>query len=309
MIWNSYLLKLYTDMGEKPFIRDFLIDGIIGGGTNYNFVSPYIINSGPIIVGIRAPNIEFRFTEEEEKKYSNIESDIKNIQEFISFIFYNSQIDMLDTVSKNRLSILNVSRQIGTTTIMALYVLHYAMFNKNKTTLVLCPTTALCKSFYEIIYSLYIPLPFFLKKGIANNRSPYKIVFDNGSQILLGIDPEKYIMTNIDTLVLSDLAHNSHQSEINSMLVPRLLSIRDGRIIIFSTPTESDKYFSDIYLNNNNFVSKEYPWYVIPNRDGAWKKDMMNNIHNTRSFAQEFECFLPNTKSFYRHINLNNLII
>lgn len=309
MEWNYKLLKSYEKLGEKVFLRDFLIEEILSEDTPENtsdFIRPYIVNNGEIVHGLRAPNVSYRFSRKERKTFNDVKDDILKIEDFLSFLLYEYQKEMLSTVSNNRLSIFNISRQIGSTTAIALHALHYSMFNKNKVCLILCPDVLSCKDFYDSIYKLYLPLPFFIKRGIANTKSGKKIVFDNGSQILFGTDPENFLMLHIDNLILQDLAFNKKQSNIGNLLVTRLSSIKDGRVIIFSGPSsDSNSYISNIFLNNNSFFKKTYKWSVT-SRSEDWKKEIIRQI-GLNSFAREYECLIPNTKEYNRFVNLNYL--
>lgn len=302
MVWNSELINLYNKIGKTAFIRDEMISSILGENVS-KFKCPYVND----IHVLRSSNIKYDFSSSEMQRVLEVKNDIKKIQDYVLLDLLDFQEDMLETISQNRFTLFNVSRQIGTSTVMSLYTLYYALFNNQKTTMVVCPNQDSCQRFYELILSMYFPLPFFMKKGIKKNKTKSSISFDNGSKIHIKSTFDSCIGFNIDNLILSDFSFHKKQEKTFNYLFPTIRANAESRIIIFSIPNKSDDRFASLLNDASAFTRKSYPWTVIKERDEQWENDRIKEI-GVENFIKLYECMIPDSKSYSRSLNLKKIL-
>lgn len=216
---------------------------------------------------------------------------------------------MIKDIHSNRFSILNVSRQIGTSTIFSIYILYYVSFFEMKNVHIVGIPNATGKMYSEI-FNLYEKLPFFIKKGIVDFNRDF-IKFDNGCIIRFSQDLSIGTGQSIDYLVLPDYAY--YENNNLAKAIAPISSIRsDTKISIFSTPNSTLHKqvdgFSKIYLGNDKIWFRDmYTWDVVSGRDETWKKGIID-ILGEKEFITQYECAIPGTKSYNRYLKLMNLV-
>ena len=100
----------------------------------------------------------------------------------ISIALRNYQKEMLDILFNNRLSIFNLSRQLGKTTAIAIYLAHYAIFNESKNVGILAHKGSMSREVLERVKQALELLPDFLQPGIVEwNKG--SIELENGCRI------------------------------------------------------------------------------------------------------------------------------
>ena len=236
--------------------------------------------------GIRREGIKFATTKKELEEYVKCSMDI---QYFINTYcqikredgtfgpmrLRDYQQDMLD-LYMNKYSILMCSRQLGKTVSAALLILHFSLFNTDKNIMIVANKGKTVEEIISKIKDIYMPLPFFLKKGVINwNLST--IVFDNGCKIKTEKrSSSPAIGQSIDLLYLDEFAHVPKNiiEPYYTAVIPVLSSIHNSRLIITSTPkglnlfhkllVESELEHDD--PNWNGFHSKRIYWWSVKGR-------------------------------------------
>ena len=222
---------------------------------------------------------------------------------------YDYQVRAIEGFQNNRWCILKCGRQLGKTTVIAIYLFWFACFNKNKSLLVASKDNSGAIDIMDRIRYAYEELPVWLKPGVKYyNR--HSIEFDNGSTI-------RSVSTNENTgrgksislLMLDELAfvRTSVQSLMWSSLAPTLST--GGSCIISSTPNGDSELFATLWREAVSGVSSELPqgedeneesqkddffpidiaWNEHPDRTEAYKISMIKKIGIER-WKQEYEC-------------------
>ncbi len=93
------------------------------------------------------------------------------------------------TKEKKPFLIINASRQVGKTTLSAIFLVHFAIFNQDKTVAVLANKEKTALEIMQRIKMVYENLPLFLQAGIGGGvggggYSKSKIELGNGSRII-----------------------------------------------------------------------------------------------------------------------------
>lgn len=100
----------------------------------------------------------------------------------IPFEPYDYQVTMIKNFYENRFSINLCPRQCGKSTIATAFILHYVLFNENKTIAILANKQATAVEILDRIKLAYENLPKWMQHGIRTwNKT--EIVLENGSKI------------------------------------------------------------------------------------------------------------------------------
>lgn len=116
------------------------------------------------------------------KKYCFISHPVRGK---ILFNLYPFQEQTLQAFAQNNFTIINKSRQLGISTLVAMYALWIMLFNPNKTILVIATKQETAKNMVTKVKFMYDNLPSWLrgtKRPEENNRLSLKLA--NGSQII-----------------------------------------------------------------------------------------------------------------------------
>lgn len=212
------------------------------------------------------------------------------LQGGIPFPLYDFQRHTLKQFETHRFNIMNSARQMGTTTLMCSFILWYALFNTDKTIVTISNRMANSMELANRIRFAYEHLPEYLQVGIVR-YSKTEIEFDNGSKILFkAASPHVCRGLSCDLICIDSAAYISHKIgyEMWHSLMPILST--GGRVIIASTPGDTQGLFYDLWHKDNNGFNKIFlPWHVHPERDEHFAKrykDVLGDEH----FAREFEC-------------------
>lgn len=225
----------------------------------------------------------------------------------IDLVLRPFQEDLLSAfVSHNRV-VINASRQIGKSTVTAIYAIHYAMFNDHKNVWILANKGKTAKSTLRKLKIMYESLPIWMQVGIVNWTSEM-VEFENGTIINVGTTTSESARSETISLLILDefgriLPHI--EDDFVTSVFPTVSSSPDTQVIIVSTPKGMANTFYRVCRDAKRLVSKEsrigsngymyfeYDWKVVPERlaDPNWmiqaKKELKND---ERKFAQEYCC-------------------
>jgi hypothetical protein len=252
-------------------------------------------------VGTRKSNLSFLYTQEELIEYSRCYNDpLYFIDKYckrtltddtqIDIKLFDYQKNVLDVVKDNKFTILLNSYQMGISTILSCFFLHYITFNSKKSIYVLSHKTLLSIEVINIMKSVYYNLPFFLKGGIINWNLK-NITFDNESRIISGKFPVA-IGSNADIVYIIDFAHIPDDviEKEYVYIVPAVSTSKDSKLIISSSPNGYNyfyKLFQDAEAGKNDFKPVKVYWWQYPGRDEKWKENKIKII-GEKSFSQHY---------------------
>lgn len=213
----------------------------------------------------------------------------------IPFKLYPYQEEVMRMYVENRYNILLSARQTGKTETTCAYLLWYAIFNNDKTVLVVSNKSTNSKEIIAKIQYAYEELPDWLKPGINENSwNKHECAFENKSRIIAQTTaPDSGRGLAISLLYCDEFAFvRAHiQEEFWDSVSPTLAT--GGSCIISSTPNGDSNLFAALWrqaeAQTNEFQPKHIPWDAPPGRDEAFKKTQMGLL-GERKWKQEYEC-------------------
>ncbi len=191
-------------------------------------------------------------------------------------------------------------------TVVSIFCTWYAIFNKNKTVVIISRGKAEAQDVLEKIKLSIENLPFGLQCGLREwNKS--RIDFDNGSKIIVKADARG---ATGNVLLVDEAAFVKGWSEFSQSTLPILAVSKDSRLMLVSTPNGKNHFYDYWWkanleeghpLKKKNFVPHFVPWDIVPGRDEQWKQDMLEllggEIRNSggadtaeAKFEREFNC-------------------
>jgi hypothetical protein len=237
------------------------------------------------------------------KHFFHIQHPVKGKMLFDPFEY---QERLLQSYHDFRFNINMLPRQSGKTTCASAYLLWFAMFHPDQTSLVAAHKYTGSQEIMQRIRYGYELCPDFLRAGVVSYNKG-SIDFDNGSRIvsatttgntgrgmsisLLYCDEFAFVQPNIAT-------------EFWTSISPTLAT--GGRAIITSTPNSDEDEFAIIWkesqdkfnefgderndgLGRNGFHGFRAEWFEHPDRDDEWKRIEMGRIGEER-FRREYGC-------------------
>ena len=191
-------------------------------------------------------------------------------------------------------TIIMLPRQMGKTTLVTGYLLHYALFNENKNIFVIANKEKTAMEIMRRIQLAYRDLPMWLQQEVVEwNKS--SIVLGNGTRITAATtSPDSISGQAVNLLYIDEFAKvPAHLAEeFITSTYPVISSGKTAKIIISSTPVGMNHFYEfwmKAVKNDSNFYPVKVGWWENPTRDKAWKEKMIRDIGKTR-FAQEFSC-------------------
>jgi len=228
------------------------------------------------------------------RKYGYISHPIKGR---ILFNLYPFQEDVLSKFHSNRFSIINKSRQLGISTLVAAYALWLMLFNKDKTVLCIATKQETAKQMVDKVQFMYQNLPSWLKgnqKPISDNKLSLKLA--NGSQIIAtSAASDAGRSYAVSLLIIDEAAFIVGIDKIYTSIKPTIAT--GGGIIALSSPQGIGNWFHKMYkeaiVGDNDFYPIELKWNLHPDRvapvDPGWEERERANM-SPREFAQEYDC-------------------
>ena len=211
----------------------------------------------------------------------------------ILFNLYDYQEELIRACEENSRVIALISRQMGKTQTISMYLLWYAMFNTDKTIVIASKNNGHAMEIMDRIRFAYEELPHWLKAG-CRYYNKHNIEFDNGSRIKSEATTEKTGRgLSISKLYLDELAFINPriQNDMWRSLAPTLST--GGEAIISSTPNGDTDLFATLWrganAEQNSFKPMFFPWSRHPDRKEDYLKQMQGEL-GPIGFRQEVLC-------------------
>lgn len=206
----------------------------------------------------------------------------------IPFDLFDYQERFVRHMEANRFTITLQPRQCGKTLTVAMYLLWYAMFNKDATLLIASKNQGHALEIAARVRFAYEELPNWIKCGFKYyNR--HNIEFDNGSRIISEATTEKTGRgLAITKIYLDELAFVNPriQKELWSSLTPTLST--GGSAILSSTPNGDTELFASLWRGAtsigddkpgiNGYAPFRVYWQEHPERDQAYWDEMVSQL-------------------------------
>jgi hypothetical protein len=207
-------------------------------------------------------------------------------------------------VSTARRKILNTSRQVGKSTIIATLILHKALFSPGALCLIFSPTEKQAKEVFAKVSRFYLAYSGDKAAGPRNRRMRRAVSFApevrrmglnlvNGSRVLAlpatensarGYDP--------DILVVDEAAFA--KDAFYSAILPSL-AVSGGDLVLASTPNGQRGFFYDEWVNGEGFARFEVPWHECARIDHDFIEREQRR-RPARVFRQEYLCSFEETE-------------
>lgn len=242
------------------------------------------------------------------EKYVKVQHPTKGA---VPFVLYEYQKEMVMAIHENKDTILLCSRQMGKTTVAAMYILWFATFNKAKRCVIASKAMAHAVEIQSRVKFAYEELPEWLKCGCTfYNRT--SIEFDNKSVIICEATSEKTGRGSSPSIIfLDEIAFISRriQDEMWSSLTPALST--GGKFVITSTPNGDSDLFATLWRGANSglnsFKPLQFLWWQHPDRDKEYYDEMRGKLGEIKT-RQELDCeFLSSDALLINSIRLNQL--
>lgn len=186
------------------------------------------------------------------------------------------QKDILNLYDKSRFSILMASRQVGKTVSAAITILHYIIFNNDKTVMIAANKGDTVVEIVDKIKSIYYLLPWHLKPGVSNWNQT-QISFDTGCRIRTSAATKSAaIGFTVDFLYLDEFAHIQSNiiEDYYRSVFPTVAAIKNSKIVITSTPNGYNLFYKILQgaekpvgdKEKNNYKSLRVYWWQVPGR-------------------------------------------
>lgn len=229
-------------------------------------------------------------------KYVKIQHPLRGA---IQFTPYEYQVRAIRAFQAHTWSIFKCGRQMGKTTIIAIYLLWFACFHSDKYVLVASKKNADALDIMTRIKFAYEELPNWLKPGCSlyNRQS---VEFDNKSTIVSATTTEDTGRgRSVALLMLDELAfvRGKIQQAMWTSLAPTLST--GGSCIISSTPNGDSELFAQLWRQAKSgkvsdeglaFHPVEVRWDEHPDRDEKYKQMMIDKLGDENVWLQEYEC-------------------
>lgn len=248
---------------------------------------------------------QFEYTPEMVK---NLKKAKQNLLFFAEHYFYIVNLDTgrqtinlhrcqkraLRNMRDNRFVVMLASRQCGKTTMMTIYALWNACFNKDQRVLVVANKEGTAIEIFQRIRLAYEELPNWLKPGVKEYGKT-SMTLANGSRI--GISTTTGTAArgqSVNCLILDELAFiDPHLVEpFWNSVYPIISSSKKSKIFIASTPNGTENLFYKLYTGasseNNGWSPERIDWWEVPGRDEEWKDQTIKTMGSEEIFRQEF---------------------
>lgn len=223
------------------------------------------------------------------KKYTYIQNPMVGRMVFNLFPFQEKVANLFQ--GDDKYIVINKSRQLGVSTLVAAYALWMMLFQSDKNILVIATKQDTAKNMITKVQFMYDNLPSWLKlPHIEYNKLSLKL--NNGSQIkAVSAAADSGRSEAVSLLIIDEAAFIEDIDEIFPAAQQTLAT--GGKCIAISTPKGVGNWFHSTFtqaeLNENSFLPIKLPWYVHPERNQSWR-DEQDKILGKKFAAQECDC-------------------
>ena len=230
------------------------------------------------------------------------------------FELYPFQEDMVRSFHNNRFTITMCSRQVGKSTTVIGYFLHYILFQVNVSA---CISANKQKTAVDLLGRLklaYENLPRFLQQGIVR-WARMEVELANGSKCFAAATSSSAVRGGSYNVILCDefaFVPEHMANEFYASTFPTITSGKTTKIIMVSTPNGMNlfhRFWVDATMGRNDFKPISVHWSQVPGRDEKWKAEVVRNCGGPEKFAQEYDLsFLSTSYTLIRPHILQSMV-
>ena len=245
------------------------------------------------------------FTQEQIKEYLKCQDDpiyfIENYCHIVTldnglqlFKLYECQKKKVDIIVNERKVILMEGRQQGKTVTAAACILHYTIFNADKTVAIMANKTASAREVLLRYQTMYENLPIWMQQGVKTwNKGDVEL--ENNCRVFTAATTTSGIRgKSVNWLYIDEAAiiPNNVADEFFASVYPTISAGETTKILLTSTPLGYNhfwKFWNEAEKGTNGFVSHFIPYTDIPGRDEAWAEQQLKLLGELK-FTQEVLC-------------------
>lgn len=218
------------------------------------------------------------------------------------FKLYDCQKRKVDFIMNNRQTILMEGRQQGKTVTAAACILHYTIFNENKTVAILANKTTAAREVLARYQIMYEGLPIWMQQGVKTwNKG--NVDLENGSVVFTSATTSSGIRgKSVNWLYIDEAAiiPNNIADEFFTAVYPTISAGETTKILLTSTPLGYNhfwKFWNEAETGLNGFKRMFIHYSEIPGRDEKWADEQAKLLGELK-FNQEVLCeFLGSTNT------------
>lgn len=269
--------------------------------------NPFLDNNTSLLKA----NLSFDRTDDEKEEFRKCADDVLFFAQYCKLMtpegikhveLRDYQKKYLQHVSNNRLSIYLACRQCGKTTISAIYMLWYVLFNIDKNALVVGSKRKVAVEILDKVKKIFVELPYFLRPGVWKWNEG-EIVLDNGCRILAEATTINSGISYTFHCVLADEFAHVPPNILDKFYNNLFPTITAGKARFMITSTQNGRnLFYKLYKaaesGMNDYAAFKTDWYEVPEwdpesrvwvkRDGAWKDRQVANYGSEEAFNAQF---------------------
>ena len=253
------------------------------------------------------------FTEDEIKEYIKCKEDpiyfIENYVKIITldeglqpFKLYDCQKRKVECIMNNRRVVLMEGRQQGKTVTSAACILHYTIFEEDKTVAIMANKSSAAREVLNRYQIMYENLPIWMQQGVKVwNKGDVEL--ENNSKVLTAATTAAAIRgKSVNWLYIDEAAiiPNNIADEFFTSVYPTISAGETTKILLTSTPLGYNhfwKFWNESVEGVNGFENMFIPYYEIPGRDEKWLEQQKQLLGDVK-FNQEVMCeFLGSTNT------------
>ena len=253
------------------------------------------------------------FSQEEIEEYVRCKEDpVYFIEKYVKIItldrglqpfkLYDCQKEKVDCIMKNRRVVLMEGRQQGKTVTSAACILHYTIFEEDKTVAIMANKSAAAREVLNRYQIMYENLPLWMQQGVKTwNKGDVEL--ENNSKVLTAATTAAAIRgKSVNWLYIDEAAiiPNNVADEFFTSVYPTISAGETTKILLTSTPLGYNhfwKFWNESLEGVNGFENMFIPYYEIPGRDDKWLEEQKQLLGDVK-FNQEVMCeFLGSTNT------------
>jgi len=269
---------------------------------------------------LKDPGLETEFTPEQLLEFKKCAFDpIHFIKTYckvkhpkkgaVPFLLWPFQERMIRGYQNHRYNIVLASRQVGKSTVSAIYLLWFAIFHPDKNVLIASNKNKGAMEMIRRIRYAYEELPHWIKPGVMDDEwNKHTVGFDNGSKIdSTATSEDAGRGESISLLFLDEFAHVAPNIQTRFWMAISPTLSTGGSCIMSSTPNGDMDKFAIFWRNAEmglasfegdkenveavdiSFNPIRVYWNEPPGRDEEFKRNEINR-NGQLYWDQEYEC-------------------
>lgn len=213
----------------------------------------------------------------------------------IKLPLYDYQRDIITSIYENTEIVVECARQAGKTTALTAFILHYVIFNPDKTVAILANKEKTAQEILRRIKFAYQLLPQWIKHA-PTKWNETELFLENGSSVIAAATSNDNIRGfSIDVCFIDEAAFIDNWEIFYTALYGTLSSSLENKtkMVLVSTVNGLNHFYeitSQSRKGTNDFKLISVTWQDVPGRDENWKRRILRGMSNdVQRFAQEYE--------------------